>query len=123
MNLAQFTEFQVQVFRFKADKKLKWKAQVTAFPQITAEDNSRESVLEKIQEQLAKLEVESEVVSILVRKRQETIYDPAPPIDQELAAKLRAMGYEHFGIFADDPGALELFDDIERLRDQRLIGE
>jgi hypothetical protein len=41
----------------------------------------------------------------------------------ELDLRLREMGYRHYGIFADDPGALELFDEIERQRDQQTIGE
>ena len=122
MNLAQVTEFQVQVFRFKADRDTKWKAQVLAFPQFTAEGASREAVLEEIKEQLASLEAESEIVSIPVQQRQETPVETAPPLDEELAAKLRSMGYEYFGIFADDPGALEVFDEIERLRDQHTFG-
>ncbi len=36
--------------------------------------------------------------------------------------RLHANGYRHFGIFADDPGALEVFDEIERERDQNTIG-
>ena len=123
MNLAQVTEFQVQLFRFKADRKTKWKAQVRAFPQFTAEGNSREAVLEDIKEQLATLEAESEIVRVPLPQRQEFPLEPVPPLDEELAAKLRAMGYEHFGIFADDPGALEVFDEIERLRDEHTIGE
>lgn len=123
MNLAQVTEFQVQVFRFKADRRTKWKAQVIAFPQFTAEGVSREAVLEEIKEQLATLEAESEIVSIPVQQRQETPVETAPPLDEELVAQLRAKGYKHFGIFADDPGALEVFDEIERLRDQHTIGE
>ena len=122
MNLAQVTEFQVQVFRFKADRDTKWKAQVLAFPQFTAEGASREAVLEEIKEQLASLEAESEIVTIPVQQRQETPVETAPPLDEELAAKLRSMGYEYFGIFADDPGALEVFDEIERLRDQHTFG-
>lgn len=39
-----------------------------------------------------------------------------------LVEQLRAQGYQHFGTFADDPGALELFDDIERERQQHTIG-
>ena len=50
MSLAQVTEYQVQVFRFKTEEKLKWKAQVIAFPQFTAEGNSREAVLEEIKD-------------------------------------------------------------------------
>jgi hypothetical protein len=123
MNLAQVTEFQVQLFRFKANHATKWKAQVIAFPQFTAEGESREAVLEEIKEQLSTLEAESEIVRLPLSQRAALPLEPAPPLDEELAAKLRAMGYEYFGAFADDPGALELFDEIERERDQRLIGE
>jgi uncharacterized protein len=34
----------------------------------------------------------------------------------------KAFRFKHYGAFANDPGALELFDEIERQRDQRLIG-
>ncbi len=123
MNLARVTEFQVQIFRFKADHATKWKAQVVAFPQFTAEGSTREDVLEEIKGQLAMLEAESEIVSVPVRQRSEAPLEPAPPLDEELVAQLRAKGYKHFGIFADDPGALEVFDEIERLRDQHTIRE
>ena len=36
----------------------------------------------------------------------------------ELEAQVQAQGHKFYGIFADDPGALEIFDEIERLRDQ-----
>lgn len=123
MNLAQVTEFQVQLFRFKANHATKWKAQVIAFPQFTAEGNSRDAVLAEIKEQLATLEAESEIVRVPIRHREELPMEPAHPLDEELAAQLRAKGYEYFGAFADDPGAFELFDEIERQRDQHLIGE
>jgi predicted RNase H-like HicB family nuclease len=122
MNLNQVTEYQVQVFRFKTEEKLKWKAQVIAFPQFTAEGNSREAVLEEIKDQLSALEAESEIVSIPVQPQKEVVPESIPPIDEELDAKLKAMGYKYYGAFADDPGAFELFDEIERQRDQRLIG-
>ena len=122
MSLAQVTEYQVQVFRFKTEEKLKWKAQVIAFPQFTAERNSRKAVLEEIKDQLSRLEAESEIVTVSVQKLRDYSSEIHPPISDELAAKLRSMGYEHFGIFADDPGALELFDEIERDRDKRTIG-
>jgi hypothetical protein len=32
----------------------------------------------------------------------------------ELDLRLGKMGYRHYGAFANDPGALELFDEIER---------
>lgn len=151
MNLAQVTEVQVQLFRFKANHRTKWKAQVIAFPHFTAEGNSREAVLDEIKEQLATLETESEVVRVPLKQQHHEVstdrdaevarlrqriselepltkevqqrYEPSPPLDEELAAKLREKGYEYFGAFADDPGALELFDEIERERDRHLIGE
>ena len=112
MNLAQVTEYQVQVFRFKTEKKLKWKAQVIAFPQFTAEGNSREAVLEEIKDQLSTLEAESEIISIPVQSQKEVALETAPPIDEELDAKLKAMGYKYYGAFADDPGALEYFNKL-----------
>jgi hypothetical protein len=33
------------------------------------------------------------------------------------------MLYRHYGIFANDPGALELFDEIKRQRDQQAFDE
>lgn len=39
-----------------------------------------------------------------------------------LEAQVEAMGHKYYGIFADDPGAMEVFDEIERLRDQHTIG-
>jgi hypothetical protein len=49
----------------------------------------------------------------------------APSADANEAAateRLRAQGYWHFGIFADNPGALEVFGEIERERDQITTG-
>ena len=47
---------------------------------------------------------------------------PALAEEPALTEQLHAQGYQHFGIFADDPGALELFDEIERERDRNTIG-
>jgi hypothetical protein len=40
----------------------------------------------------------------------------------ELEAQVEAMGHKYYGIFADDTGAMEVFDEIERMRDQHNIG-
>ena len=42
---------------------------------------------------------------------------------KEPKSQVTTSGYKYFGAFADDPGALDLFDDIERERDKRRIGE
>jgi hypothetical protein len=39
----------------------------------------------------------------------------------ELEAQVQAQGHKFYGIFADDPDALEVFDEIERLRDQETL--
>jgi hypothetical protein len=40
----------------------------------------------------------------------------------ELEAQVEAMGHKYYGVFSDDPGAMEVFDEIERMRDQHAIG-
>jgi hypothetical protein len=40
----------------------------------------------------------------------------------ELDLRLSKMGYRYYGIFANDPGALELFDEIERQRPGSVYG-
>lgn len=42
--------------------------------------------------------------------------------ESELDWQLQAKGWKYYGIFADDPGAMEVFDEIERQRDQHTIG-
>ena len=42
--------------------------------------------------------------------------------DAELESRLREQGYRHYGIFADDPGAMDVFDEIEHHRNQQTIG-
>lgn len=112
-------EYRVQVFRSIADGVERWKAFVVTIPAITAEADSREAVLEEIKQQLAEAVATSEITTV-----------PGPIPDKvvegdgsELDLRLSKMGYRHYGIFADDPGALELFDEIERQRDQQTIGE
>ena len=39
----------------------------------------------------------------------------------ELEAQVQAQGHKFYGVFADDPGALDVFDEIERLRDQQPL--
>lgn len=39
----------------------------------------------------------------------------------ELEAAVQAQGHKFYGIFEDDPGAMEVFDEIERLRDQHSL--
>ena len=42
---------------------------------------------------------------------------------EKLRAQMLAQGHKHYGIFADDPGAMEVFDEIERSRDQFTLAD
>jgi hypothetical protein len=112
-------EYRVRVFRNTTDGVERWKAFVVAIPAIRAEAESREAVLEEIKRQLAEAIATSEIT---------TAPGPIPEKvlegdGSELDLRLSKMGYRHYGIFANDPGALELFDKIERQRDQQTIDE
>ncbi len=112
-------QYRVQVFRSTTDGVERWKAFVVAIPAISAEAESREAALEEIRRLLAEAVATSEIT---------TVPGPVPEKivegdGSELDLRLSKMGYRHYGIFANDPGALELFDEIERQRDQQTIDE
>jgi hypothetical protein len=112
-------QYRVQVFRSTTDGVERWKAFVVTIPAISAEAESREAALEEIRRLLAEAVATSEIT---------TVPGPVPEkiVDgdgSELDLRLNKMGYRHYGIFANDPGALELFDEIERQRDQQTIDE
>ncbi len=119
MNTSLTMEYRVQVFRSALDGVERWKAFVVTIPAISAEAESREAVLEEIKQQLADAVVTSEIVTVPGPVPEKVVEGDG----SELDLRLRKMGYRHYGIFADDPGALELFDEIERQRDQQTIGE
>lgn len=96
----------------------RWKAYVVTIPAITAEGESREEVLEDIQRQLAEAVATSEFVKVPGPYPKKVVYGDG----SELDLLLQRQGHRYYGIFADDPGALEVFDEIERLRDQHTIG-
>jgi len=108
----------VQIFRSTTDGIVRWRAYVITIPAIVAEGESREEVLENIRQQLAEAMATAEVVKVPGPRPESVVYGDGSELDQ----RLRAMGWKHYGIFADDPGALELFDEIERQRDQNTLG-
>ena len=107
MNTTSTIEYAVRLSRRATNGTKHWRAFVETLPQIQAEGENCEGVLEEIG-----------------RKLQDTLTVNAPDDSPELAAleaQVQAQGHKFYGIFADDPGALEVFDDIERLRDQETI--
>lgn len=118
MNNQGTLDYRVQIFRSTTDGVARWKAYVVTIPAITAEGESREAVLESIRQQLAEAVATSEIVEVPGPFPEAVVYGDG----SELDLRLRALGWKHYGLFANDPGALELFDEIERQRDQHTIG-
>lgn len=118
VNNASTLDYRVQVFRSTADGVTRWKAYVLTIPAIVAEGESREEVLEDIQRQIAEAIATSEFVKVPGPYPEQVVYGYGSELDRQLQAK----GWKHYGGFADDPGALEMFDEIERQRDQHTIG-
>ncbi len=132
--------YQIQVFHYPTEHGERWKAAVDGLP-VQAESDSREAVMAQVQQQLAAALTNGETVSLALnatatKAAPETapaaawvgrVGDPNPPpiSEEELAeivARLRARGHVGLGVFANAPGAFELFDEIERERDQRTFG-
>lgn len=89
-----------------------WRATVLGFPYLVAEACSREQALDRIKAGLDELLRQSEIVTVTV---------PAPPSVLNGDDQLAAMGWHDYGIFANDPEALKLFDEIEEERNKNLI--
>jgi hypothetical protein len=96
-------------FTTETDGVERWEAFVVTIPAISAETESREAELEEIRRQFADITT-SEIT---------TVPGPIPEKivegdGSELDLRPSKMGYRHYGIFANNHGALELFDEIER---------
>ena len=77
-------------------------------PHLVAAGENREQVLAVIKKMLAQSVRRAEVVTFSLS-------------DQEAEDPLAANGYQHYGIFANDPEALKLFDEIEEERNKHLV--
>jgi hypothetical protein len=86
-----------------------WRAFVLQMPHLVAEGENLEQVLAVIKKMLAQSIRHAEVVTLSLSDQAE-VEDP-----------LIAKGYRHYGIFADDPEALKLFDVIEEERNKHII--
>ena len=86
-----------------------WRAVVLQMPHLVAEGQSREQVLAAIKKMLNRSVRSAEVVTLSLTKQEET------------AAPLAARGYQHYGIFENDPEAMKLFNEIEEERNKHII--
>jgi hypothetical protein len=87
-------------------------------PEITAEGPTCEAALKEIGKKLQSSLTNGESAAA-PRSAGKNL---TPQELARLEAQVEAMGHKYYGIFADDPGAMEVFDEIERLRDQHTIG-
>jgi len=91
-----------------------WEASVETLPEITAEGLTSEEALKEIGQKL-----QSSLTNGESAATPQSVEEEMTPRElAELEAQVEAMGHKYYGIFADDPGAMEVFDEIERLRDQ-----
>ncbi len=85
-----------------------WRAVVTQMPHLAVAGESREDVIAEIKKLVAGSVHHAEVVTI-------------PLTNGTQEDTLSAKGYRHYGIFADDPEALKLFDEIEEERNKHFV--
>ncbi|MEP7339922.1 MAG: hypothetical protein ABI977_19445 [Acidobacteriota bacterium] len=118
MNTIQTTEYAVHLLRQAANGTKRWRAFVETLPRVTAEGESCEAVLEEIGRKLQMTLANGESATAPAASGADGL---SPQELAELEAQVQAQGHKFYGIFSDDPGALEVFDEIERLRDQQII--
>ena len=131
-NSTQITDYQIQIVRYPTDAGERWRAVVLSLPAVIAEGASREDVLAEVKDRLAEIDSTSEILTIpiaqfaqlsgAVKQNGDYSGQNGNQVEASLAERLRARGWTDFDRFADDPGALELFDEIERERDKHTVG-
>jgi hypothetical protein len=118
MNTVQITEYAVRLSHRAVNGTEIWEASVEALPEITAEGPTCEAALKEIGQKLQSSLTNGERAAE-PRSAEEEM---TPQELAEIEAQVEAMGHKYYGIFADDPGAMEVFEEIERFRDQHTIG-
>jgi hypothetical protein len=118
MNTAQITEYEVRLSHRALNGTEIWEAFVEELPEITAEGPTCEAALKEIGQKLQSSLANGESAAAHQSVEEEMTSQELV----ELEAQVEAMGHKYYGIFADDPGAMEVFDEIERLRDQHTVG-
>jgi hypothetical protein len=104
------SEFQVVITEERqAEQSQKpWHAVVSQMPHLAVEGESRADVIAAIKNLLARSVRHAEVVTVSLSNGGQ---------ENDLSDK----GYRHYGIFANDPEALKLFDEIEEERNKNLV--
>lgn len=119
MNTTKTTEYAVHLSQHAPHGANRWQAFVETLPQVSAEGESCEAVLEEIGRKLRATLSNGKSAALA----SSTADDLLPLELAALEAQVQAQGHKFYGVFADDPGALEVFDEIERLRDAQPLAE
>ena len=122
MDTSQITEYAVHLSHYAVNGIEGWKAVVESLSQIRAEGPTCEAVLEEIGDKLQSSLANAGDDALALPGIRSGADELSPSQLAELEVRLNAMGHAGYGIFAEDPGALEVFDEIERLRDKHTIG-
>jgi hypothetical protein len=129
INTMQTTDYQVQILHYPTDSGERWRAVVLSLPAVVAEGASREQVLAEVKDRLAGIDSTIEIVTLPIaglsgsaNRNGDYSEENGSQTEMSLLESARAKGWVDYGLFADDPGALELFDEIERERDRHLVG-
>lgn len=98
----------------KANGGQRWRATLLGFPTIVEEAFSRDQAIKQIEARLADMLAHAEII---------TLHGPALPMEMNgNSDELAALGWDDYGLFKDDPDALQLFDEVERERNNHLVG-
>lgn len=118
MKTTSTQEYAVHLSQRATNGTPKWRAFIETLPQVVAEGENCEIVLEEIGRKLRETLANNERASTPATTNKD---DLSPQALAELEAQVQAQGHKFYGIFADDPGALDVFDEIEHARDQQTI--
>ena len=97
--------------------KERWQAFIESWPQITVEGETCAAVLEELGRKL-----HAQIRNGESAPPASTADPLSQPELTRLEEQAQALGHKLYGVFANDPGALAVFDEIERRRDQHTIG-
>lgn len=95
-----------------------WRAVATDLPECAVDAPTRDEAITMIKSRIADVSQYVEILKIEIPE--------CSGIEQPLnVSKLNKTGsiWDYYGVFKDDPTLDEMFDEIERKRDQRLAGE
>lgn len=94
-----------------------WRAEVPGYVEFEAEAETRDQAIEQIKDRIVEAMSCREIVRIEVPIEARSAQNLAEPLNNRVFTSIR----DSFGVFRDDPTLDDLFDEIERQRDQLMV--